>query len=865
MSSPFAIFRKNSKVMLAGVTLVAILSFVFLPSANQSQRGPSESGGDPVAKTSVGTVTEGELSNLRFQRIAANAIAFAAASKGDPQLAMRLQLVGMINNPQFTAQVMQEVEPFGPVRGPGSDRDLVASWLLSKEAERLGVRVTDAQINEFLIQRSAGKMQDEDFKTAIASQRMDEKAAFDVLRTQMEAKQVLNLLFPNDQMFSYANYGPEQFWEYYRRLHEQRKFELAELKVASFVNKVEDPKEADIVALFEERKAKAPGFDAETYQPGFRQPLRASMQYVALQADEVRKQVLKDKPVTDAEVESYYKEHRAEFKIPKTLPNLGDAPDVPGAPANPDTPLDPEFSKEPGAPKKPEDKPAPKPEDKPEAKPEDKPEAKPEDKPAPKPEDKPEAKPEDKPEAKPEDKPEAKPEGKPEAKPEGKPEAKPEDKPEAKPEEKKADGTGCDDPPAKTEEKPAEAKPAEAKPAEQPAAEKPAESKPAAETPPEAKPADTKPAEAKPAEAKPAAGPEEPAKQGSAKMEGPAAGPVIIPDVFKPLDDELKDVIRDRLKEQRFQDAIKALETKTFNANNKLGKALTKKFDPLHIKPEQRAALVEEAKQAMQSHAKKPLTIYGETGLVSFTDFIKLPGIVTTSSLREEELVKVFTNELLVSPGKWEDENGNRYVFWTTEIVEEHVPKLDDPGIREEVVKAWKLREAVKLAEARAAELAKKAEAAKKPLADVLASETVTGDPKGQKISVITTPLMTWVEQSAVPEMGNTMQRSMSVSTKAIAMPQYEFMHQIFDQIPVGSADVALNPTMEGITVYVAKVVTSVPASQDAFLISEPFGPRADVAEVARFDHQRVSSRFWRTLEEKYDVKWEEQKRSSDD
>ena len=817
MSSPFAIFRKNSKVMLAGVTLVAILSFVFLPSANQSQRGPSENGGDPVAKTSAGVVTEGELSNLRFQRVAANAIAFAAASKGDPQLAMRLQFVGMINNPQFTAQVMQEVEPFGPVRGPGSDRDLVASWLLSKEAERLGVRVTDAQINEFLIQRSAGKLQDEDFKSTIASQRLDEKAAFDVLRTQMEAKQVLNLLFPNDQMFSYATYGPEQFWEYYRRLHEQRKFELAELKVESFVSKVEDPKEADIVALFDERKAKAPGFDAETYQPGFRQPLRATMQYVALQADEVRKQVLKDKPVTDAEVETYYKDHRTEFKIPKTLPNLSDTPDVPGAPANPDTPLDPEFSTEPGAAKKPGDKP--------------------------------------------------------EAKPEDKPEAKPEDKPEAKPEEKKADGTGCDDPPAKTEEKPAEAKPAE-----QPATEKPAESKPAAETQPEAKPAETKPADTKPADAKPAAetapkaaepkaaaGPEEPAKQGSAKMEGPAAGPVIIPDVFKPLDDELKDVIRDRLKEQRFQDAIKVLETKTFSAINKSGKALTKKFDPLHIKPEQRAELVEEAKKVMQGHVKKPLIVYGETGLVSFTDFIKLPGIITTSSLREEELVKVFTNELLVSPRKWEDDNGNRYVFWTTEIVEEHVPKLDDPGIRDEVVKAWKLREAVKLAEARAVELAKKAEAAKKPLADVLASETVTGDPKGQKISVITTPLMTWVEQSAVPEMGNTMQRSMSVSSKAIPMPQYEFMHQIFDEIPIGSADVALNPTMEGITVYVAKVVTSIPASREAFLISEPFGPRADVAEVARFDHQRVSSRFWRKLEEKYDVKWEEQKRSSDD
>ena len=54
------------------------------------------------------------------------------------------------------------------------------------------------------------------------------------------------------------------------------------------------------------------------------------------------------------------------------------------------------------------------------------------------------------------------------------------------------------------------------------------------------------------------------------------------------------------------------------------------------------------------------------------------------------------------------------YICWKVQDVAVHVPKLEEPGIREQVVKAWKRIEALPLAKKRAEELAERSHGERK-------------------------------------------------------------------------------------------------------------------------------------------------------
>src|SRR6185436_10073961 len=80
------------------------------------------------------------------------------------------------------------------------------------------------------------------------------------------------------------------------------------------------------------------------------------------------------------------------------------------------------------------------------------------------------------------------------------------------------------------------------------------------------------------------------------------------------------------------------------------------------------------------------------------------------------------------SLGTFQDDEGNHYLFWKTQEVEETVPTLDH--VRDDVVRTWKMMQARELAlkqaqeyAEQAQEYAEQAQKAKKPLADVFGKE----------------------------------------------------------------------------------------------------------------------------------------------
>ena len=68
MASPFSVFRKHQKAMLAVICLMAMISFVFLPIIGQSFRSISGGAANAVVVSSrFGDLRENDLRLLRSQ------------------------------------------------------------------------------------------------------------------------------------------------------------------------------------------------------------------------------------------------------------------------------------------------------------------------------------------------------------------------------------------------------------------------------------------------------------------------------------------------------------------------------------------------------------------------------------------------------------------------------------------------------------------------------------------------------------------------------------------------------------------------------------------------------------------------------
>src|SRR5690606_12567409 len=96
--------------------------------------------------------------------------------------------------------------------------------------------------------------------------------------------------------------------------------------------------------------------------------------------------------------------------------------------------------------------------------------------------------------------------------------------------------------------------------------------------------------------------------------------------------------------------------------------------------------------------------------------------------------------------------HGSRFVYWTTGEKRDYEPEtLDDPIVKEQVVKTWRELKAREKAEARAAELIKTAKGAEKPLTELFAETSVSGKEGTGYITVRPTGKFTWFRMPVVP------------------------------------------------------------------------------------------------------------------
>jgi hypothetical protein len=303
MASPFTVFRRNQKVLLAITGILAMIAFVFLGTCVQSP-GPVQAYENPtVVSWKYGDITEGEMADRIAMRRVLNHFLLSARS------AARIP-------------VNQNETVF-----PETEDSVVRSMVLARRGRELGLVISDEMVNRVLAQLTNNSVPPAELEQIIANlrtdarQRMTPKQIFDALREEMLARHVAMLfldgLGAEGQVGMPALDTPAQRWDHFRRLERQATVQVLPVPVAEFTEEVKKPNEEDLRALFEKYKDRFPSPNSP--EPGFRQPYRARFEY--LKADSEELVTVEMKTISPDEVREYYEKNKdIQFRKTKLTP-----------------------------------------------------------------------------------------------------------------------------------------------------------------------------------------------------------------------------------------------------------------------------------------------------------------------------------------------------------------------------------------------------------------------------------------------------------------------------------------------------------------------------------------------------------------
>ena len=266
--------------MLVALAVLAMLAFFVLPPF--LQMGAGSSSADPVVVAwKGGSVREDQLERAVALRTLTNRFLMqAAASAGrDPS---RL--------PAF----------------PEGEELIVREMLLAKEAEKIGLTVSNTAINEFLAAWTNNMVRQDQLDGIIAGLRYGRAPVlaadlFESLRTALIARNTL-LLFQT----GFSGDPPGWRWDFYKRLEQSATIKVFPVEVENLAMSVQSPSELELKAYFEKFKNDLPSMRSPN--PGFKEPHR--IRYASFMADQKKFEDEAAKTITKKDVEEFYEENK---------------------------------------------------------------------------------------------------------------------------------------------------------------------------------------------------------------------------------------------------------------------------------------------------------------------------------------------------------------------------------------------------------------------------------------------------------------------------------------------------------------------------------------------------------------------------
>ena len=324
---------KPSEYSIAGVVIGVVVALV----------GANLSGPAAAVETTAGDLSVNELNSLIDRRRTANGFVAAVYQRVSPPSPQPIPILQ-----QFWQRQLISTQFSNGLHNPADDSpdsrmrlqdDVVLGYLLDREADEMGIEVSDEAVNSFIqsigamsLTGAPQKLTRDDFKDIRSKMRVSESNLYDAIRGELRVRMALRHLAPD------LSPSPEDYWRIFKQLNVRQRLDVAAVPVEAMAKEVRDPEPAEVAAFFEQYKNYFPGVVAPD-SPGFLQPRKVSVAYIEAKLEEFEKQVAE---VTPEEIEKHYQDNKEAYKN-NPFPDQGDGK---SGGKSTDDPLNPEFNPE---------------------------------------------------------------------------------------------------------------------------------------------------------------------------------------------------------------------------------------------------------------------------------------------------------------------------------------------------------------------------------------------------------------------------------------------------------------------------------------------------------------------------------------
>ncbi len=278
MSSPFETFRKHRSYWMAGLVLVAILSFIVAPgieSFMDLMRSNDMPGNEVVVRWSDGKITTGSLNIVRMQHARTTRFLQALAREV-------IKAGGMPKIPGFRYDPSQNAsktwvcpcsKPIGPFARP---------LFISQRAKQLGIDLDDKVIDDFIYRFCDRKITSQRFQQILTEtngrdltqQGLYRQLALELSAVVMERIALAGVNYEGNPLVT-----PGGLWQNYLRLNQAARIEAFPILTSEYVDDVKQtPTDSEVRTLYEAGASVFPS--AENPEPGFRRHYQADIEYV---------------------------------------------------------------------------------------------------------------------------------------------------------------------------------------------------------------------------------------------------------------------------------------------------------------------------------------------------------------------------------------------------------------------------------------------------------------------------------------------------------------------------------------------------------------------------------------------------------
>src|SRR3954470_3904341 len=313
MASPFRLFRKHQKTMLAVAGVICMFVFVvgdslfsyFGGSRNARATNDREAGGVAVS-WGGGKLTNRQLNDLVARRKMVNFFLREVEANG-----RRPSVEAGVDAPELRVEsLLGRESPQDHV-----EEHVVKIKLFADAARKAGMKVSDDTVVQYLMDWGRGNVSSQDMRKMLKGRTgVTIDYVIDAIREELLARNYLR-----SHEYAFGTVTPQQRWKDWLEVKDFVVLEAAAVPAESFLVDVKDPTEAELTAFFEQYKDREAQLDfpdgvteLPSATPGFRIRRKVDLQFVQANYEEL---LAKAEPkITDQEIAKYYVEHKDQFE-----------------------------------------------------------------------------------------------------------------------------------------------------------------------------------------------------------------------------------------------------------------------------------------------------------------------------------------------------------------------------------------------------------------------------------------------------------------------------------------------------------------------------------------------------------------------